>query len=79
MGNITNLLYLGKKVYLSIDNTIRKSYHKPDYFIYDCVNIKRNDFLSLLSPEQKQNNRNKIIYKFSDENFINEWKGIFDE
>lgn len=79
MGNITNLLYLGKKVYLSKDNTIRKTYYSPNYFIYNCEDIRKDDFLDLLSPEQAKNNRERIVFKFSDENFLTEWKGIFDE
>lgn len=78
MGNITNLLYLGKKVYLSQDNTIRKSYHKPEYNIFDCEEIQSDDFLILLTEDELKNNRNKIIYKFSDENFKKEWGRVFD-
>lgn len=79
MGNITNLLYFGKKVYLSSDNTIRKSYYKPKYYIYDCEDIKNEDFLCLLDKEKRDNNKNNIIYKFSDENFFNEWSLVFNE
>lgn len=79
MGNITNLLYLGKKVYLSQDNTIGKSYHRPEYFIFDCQEIENADFLIPLKEEQSIHNRNNIIYKFSDENFKNEWGRVFDE
>ena len=79
MGNITNLLYLGKKLYLSEDNTIRKSYCKPEYYIYDCKDIEESDFLIPLNKEQSTNNKNHIINKFSKENFYSEWRKIFDE
>ena len=79
MGNITNLLYLGKKVYLSKDNTVRKSYHVPEYYIFDCEEIQNEDFLTLLSEEMAINNTNRIIYKFSDDNFFKEWSRIFNE
>ena len=49
MGNITNLLYYGKKVYLSEDNTISKVYHSPDYTIFSCNDIAEESFLSPLS------------------------------
>lgn len=78
MGNITNLLYLGKKVYLSEDNTIRKSYSRPNYYIFDCNEIGKSDFLILLSEKQAEINRNKIIYKFSDQNFYDEWRNVFE-
>lgn len=79
MGNITNLLYLGKKVYLSQDNTIAKSYHRPEYCIFDYKDIQRDNFLQLLSKEEAEINRNRIIFKFSDKNFYDEWRRIFDE
>jgi len=78
MGNITNLLYLGKKVYLSSDNTIGKSYHAPEYYIFNTDEIDRADFLSPLSELESKNNQEKIRYKFSDENFYIEWRKVFD-
>lgn len=78
MGNITNLLYLGKKVYLSEDNTIRKSYLKTEYTIFDYTDINSSDFLKLLSEEEAEENRRRIVYKFSDENFKNEWERVFN-
>lgn len=78
MGNITNLLYLGKKVYLSRDNTIGKSYHYPEYYIFETNDIQNEDFLSPLIEEEQENNRENIRYKFSDENFYNEWRRVFD-
>lgn len=78
MGNVTNLLYLGKKVYLSRDNTIRKSYKKDEYTIFDCDEIGRDDFLLPLADDQILNNRNNVVYKFSDENLYKEWRLVFE-
>lgn len=78
MGNITNLLYLGKKVYLSSDNTIGKSYHLPEYYIFETNDIQKEGFLYPLKEEERENNRENIKYKFSDENFYNEWRTVFD-
>ena len=77
MGNITNLLFLGKKVYLSSDNTIRKSYSKNEYRIFDCEEIDET-FLKLLSKEEALHNKDRIEYKFYDENFYNEWRQVFE-
>lgn len=78
MGNITSLLLLGKKVYLSNDNTIRFIYKNSDYDIYSVDDIEKDNFLEPLTEEQRESNRKKIEYKFSDENFMNEWNTIFN-
>lgn len=78
MGNITSLLLLGKKVYLSNDNTIRFIYKNSDYNIYSVDDIEKDNFLEPLTEEQRESNRKKIEYKFSDENFMNEWNTIFN-
>lgn len=77
MGNITNLLYLGKKVYLSKDNTINKSYRRGDYHIFDYDDIMKQSFLTPLSKDEAFDNKRKIRYKFSDENFKMEWEKVF--
>jgi dTDP-N-acetylfucosamine:lipid II N-acetylfucosaminyltransferase len=78
MGNITNLLYLGKKVYLSNDNTIRKSYCGPQYTIFNCAEIEDESFLIPLKETEAEQNKNNIIYKFSNENFRTEWGQVFE-
>ncbi len=77
MGNITNLLYLGKKVYLSEDNTINRSYSKGEYAIFDYNEIAGDSFLLPLTKVEAMKNKNKIEYKFSDENFKKEWERVF--
>lgn len=78
MGNITNLLYLGKKVYLSNDNTIQKSYDKKEYIIFNCNEINNKDFLVPLKEKDILKNRNRIEEKFSDDNFYKEWRRVFE-
>lgn len=77
MGNITNLLYLGKKVYISDDNTINKIYKKNEYKIFSSSDIKNDDFLLPLSAEDADYNNSKVQYLFSDENFKYLWSDIF--
>lgn len=78
MGNITNLLYLGKKVYLSKDNTIRLIYPKDQYAVFDIDEISDSTFIAPLKPELASKNREKVLYLFSDENFKKEWSAIFN-
>lgn len=77
MGNITNLLFLGKKVYISEKNTIWKIYDKAHYEIYGIEEIKNDDFLTPLSAEEKKRNKENIQYKFSDEKFKSDWDVVF--
>lgn len=77
MGNITNLLYLGKKVYLSSDNTINLLYPKDQYTIFDTSEITNTSFLDRLTADQAESNKEKVLYQFSDENFKKEWNEVF--
>lgn len=77
MGNITNLLYLGKKVYLSKDNNIRKVYCRPSYIIFDSEKIEETEFFRTLSKKEKERNRKQIELFLSDKEFVRSWGEIF--
>lgn len=78
MGNITNMLYLGKKVYLSEDNTINKIYARPEYEIFTMEEVDSDNFLMPLPEEIMLRNRKSIEDKFSDNTFEKEWKNVFE-
>ena len=77
MGNITNLLFLGKKVYMSKKNTINKIYNRKDFVYYDSETMTSADFLLPLSDTEKENNREKVLNIMSDNTFYTEWNKIF--
>lgn len=79
MGNITNLIYLGKKVYLSKKNTINKLYKFPEYYVFDSNEIKCKDFLTPLSHQEQAHNRIKIESLMSNEVFKHQWERLFVE
>lgn len=78
-GNITNMLYLGKKVYLSKDNTIRKFYIGTECLIFDTDDIRDGTFTTLLSEKQRKLNKDFIEREYSDETFYENWNRIFTE
>lgn len=77
MGNITSLLYMGKKIYLSKDNTIMGMYQELGATIFDIEDIKM-ELLEPMSVEAKEKNTAIAKEIVSDEAFIRRWKEIFD-
>lgn len=75
MGNILNLIYLGKKVYLSEDNTISKMFCRPKYNVFS-INEIEDGFLTLLNKTEIKTNRDNIIDMTSDETFRKEWERV---
>lgn len=78
-GNITNLLYLGKKIYMASENTLLKTYRDLGASIYDYNQIDDKDLLEPLPVEDSENNRKIIIERYSDENFYKCWNSVFTE
>lgn len=76
-GNITNLIYLGKKVYLSDDNTINNIYCYPNYYVFNINEINDANFLMPLSDSQKVANKKAIEKEFSDNTFKKQWETFF--
>lgn len=79
MGNIVNLLYLGKKVYMNKKNTLYQALCEEGFTLFDIENIKDNTFFKDLTNEQKEKNRKLIEYRYSDENFLNIWNKVFND
>lgn len=78
-GNITNLLYLGKKIYMSKENTLLKTYRDLGAVIYDYEEIDAPNLLDSLAKEVSVKNHNIIVERYSDENFYKCWKCVFTE
>lgn len=76
MGNIINLLYLGKKVYMNKNNTLFDVLKEEGFYIYDFEKISEDMFLPL-SSEEKEKNRNLVVFRYSDEHFKELWDKIF--
>lgn len=76
-GNIFNLIYLGKKVYLSKENSIYQQLRKNGILCFLKEEIEQT-VLTPLTSEQKQGNREKIKKLLSDETFKNKWDKVFE-
>lgn len=79
MGNIVNLLFLGKKVYMNKKNTLYQALLEEGFTLFDIEEIKGETFYKELTSEQKEKNRTLIEYRYSDENFVNVWDKVFND
>jgi hypothetical protein len=78
-GNITNLLYLGKKVYMATENTLLKTYRDLGAVIYNYSQIEGSDLLMLLPDEVAAKNHQVVVDRYSDNNFYSSWNRVFTE
>ncbi|WP_217947099.1 TDP-N-acetylfucosamine:lipid II N-acetylfucosaminyltransferase [Faecalibaculum rodentium] len=76
MGNIVNLLYLGKKVFISEENTINKYFHEPSYAIFYTNSLNGDNFCTLKKSDAIKNHYS-IIKRFSDEQFKEKWEQVY--
>ncbi len=79
LGNILQLLYMNKKIYLSDKNPIYKYLKNKEITIFNANDIKTCDFEQLIKTTEKDENINKkwVREKFSIHNSANIWKLIF--
>lgn len=76
-GNIFNLLYLGKKVYISDKNSIYEQLIKQGMECFSKQEIDPKTFFQPLTDEEKKNNRKKIADELSDSTFKRKWNKVF--
>lgn len=72
-GNLTNLLYMGKKIYMSPLNGLYQEYLDAGALIYDVDEMEKEDFFYLLSESEKKKNKEIIEYRQSDEFYRKCW------
>lgn len=78
-GNVTNLLYLGKKVYISRENNLLTTYKKLGALINTCDEINLDNFLTPYPESIKEKNREVIINRYSDKTFYKNWTAVFND
>ena len=79
MGNIVNLLYLGKKVYMNKKNTLYSALKGEGFTLFDVEEIKDASFCEELTESQKEKNRKLVEHRYSDENFKDVWNKVFND
>ena len=76
-GNIANLLYLGKKVYISPENNLLELYTGEGAVMMDVNAIEDPDFLELFPAEIREQNHQAVAGRYSDERFLKNWTEVF--
>ncbi len=74
MGNTISLLGLGKKVYIRSDITTWQLFEDIDVKLYDVVDIQ----IDLMDKQTQKENQEKIKEYFSEENYLNQLKNLFE-
>ena len=78
-GNVTNLLYLGKKIYISPENNLLKTYKKLGAFMNTVNQIADDDFLKPYPEKIQAVNRQIVLDRYSDESFYKQWRHVFED
>lgn len=76
-GNIISMLYLGKKVYVSSQNSLYSHYKQLGCSIFEFSNNIDDSFLDLLNSDEAAINEAIIINQFCDKAFVSTWSHVF--
>lgn len=79
LGNIASLLYLGKRVYINPQNACKSYFENIGAKVFSIEDFGCEDICKIDTSEMKNNNRKAIDKFFSDEQFKERWRKIFDE
>lgn len=78
LGNITALIYLGRKVYLRSDVTTYQFMSEQNIQVFDIDTLKKQNFSEFVHPvEDVQKNKTKIEEISSDKYFLSLWLNLF--
>jgi len=78
LGNIAQLLALGKKIYIRSDTTHYKSLIEKGFVIFDAY--KTLDSIAIPLSNEDQNNNISLAEKvFSEETIVKQWEVVFSE
>lgn len=79
LGNIASLLYLGKRVYINPENACKGYFEQMGARVFSTEDLSEEDICKSDCIELKDINRKAIDEFFSDEQFKERWRKIFDE
>ena len=79
LGNIASLLYLGKKVYVNPANGCKDYFEKMGAKIFSTESLSEADICKCNSKKLQAINRKVIDKFFSDQQFKERWRRIFEE
>jgi len=78
-GNVEKLLYYGKKIFFSLENTNYELYRELGAHVYRIDEICRENFLKPLSEIEKKNNKSIIEEQLSTSTFVEVWSKALGE
>jgi len=78
LGNILQLLYMGKKVYMSTSNPLFEYLRSKGFEIHDVKDIDNESFEEFVSPVKAAYPNPWIKNSFGMENCAKTWRAIFD-
>ena len=78
LGNIAGLLYLGKRVYINPENACKQFFEDIGASVYSTRDLNSDAICKTDSDNLKIKNRKMIDLFFSDEQFAERWRRIFE-
>ena len=82
MGNISLLLYLGKKVYIREDTAMWGTYSERGFHVYSFNELINSNSLSLFDIDEYERKQNILVrreyLKNLEQNYIYQWKIVLD-
>lgn len=78
LGNIAELLYLGKKVFINSDNACKGYFEDIGTTVFSTDEISLASLTERLDEASSKANRMKIERFFSDKSFADRWRKIFE-
>lgn len=79
LGNIASLLYLGKRIYINPSNGCKGYFEQMGAQVFSTEMLKEKDICKMDTSSLKDVNRKAIDDFFSDEQFKERWRKIFEE
>ena len=79
LGNIASLLYLGKRIFINPMNSCKNYFEDIGAKVYSTEDLQISEICKKDCTELKKINRKAIDKFFSDKEFKERWRKIFDE
>lgn len=78
LGNILQLLYMGKKIYMSSDNPLFCFLTEKGFILHDIKELETASFEEFIAPDKLQNPKMWISKNFGMESTAKLWRIVFD-
>ncbi len=81
LGNLSSILWLGKKVFVRSDTTSYNYFKSEGITVFDTLNIKNLSFESLIAinPDDAIKNKTVVLNVFSEKHYIELWSNLFSQ